>query len=60
MRNVWLFGIKIQFYIWLLFVEKLINNICFNNSLYLWDNGGYIICRYEEIKSTPGSWYFNG
>ena len=39
----------------LLFVEKSINNICFNNCLYLWDNGGYIICRYEEMKSTPGS-----
>ena len=52
MRNVWLFGIKIQFYIWLLFVEKLINNICFNNCLYLWDYGWYIICNYEYMKST--------
>ena len=60
MKNVWLFSIKIEFYIWLLFVEKLINDTCFNNSLYLWDNGGYIMCRYEETKSTPSSWYFNG
>ena len=59
MRNVWLFDIKIQFYIWLLFVEKLINNICFNNCLYLWDYGGYIIHRYEDIESTPDSWNFN-
>lgn len=51
MRNVWLFGIKIEFYIWLLLVEKLINNICFNNCLYLWDDGGYIICSYEYMKS---------
>ena len=60
MRNVWLFGIKIQFYIWLLFVEKSINDTCFNNCLYLWDYRGYIICSYEYMKNTPGTWYFNG
>ena len=38
-----------------LFVEKSINNIYFNNCLYLWDNGGYIIRSYEYMKSTPDS-----
>ena len=51
-RNVWLFSIKIQFYIWLLLVEKSINNICFNNCLYLWGYRSYIICSYEYMKST--------
>ena len=55
MNNVWLFGIKIEFYIWLLLVEKSINDIYFNNCLYLWDNGGYIMCDCEDTKSTLDS-----
>ena len=64
MRNVWLFGIKIEFYIWLLFVEKLINNICFNNSLYLLDYGGILYVGMDTWKvplvvdiSTVENWF---